>query len=253
MEVYFLRPGSSGALEQIATPEIRATVTPELNNFHFTPTKAGVYAIVVTAYDAAGNSARARKIFNYDDKPGFQETDEPVRFSGPQNNSLFFTTDSERKATLTWAGRFIPKNEEFSRRVEAWPIDQNTIDDVYANTFGLRSISAINGPVGVNSMSCVFRIESTNTGDQPEVDDGTPEGGAVLRNCSTDLESQTATLELAGLSIRNGDTVVVTLNASDYSENTFSTVTAKATLDETRPDVSVHEFVPNRDDGDYSL
>ena len=250
MEVYFLQPGTSGSLVQPADPEVTATVKPDQNNFQFIAWRPGVYAIVVTVYDEANNTARARKIFNYDEKPaGFQETNAPVYFMGPSNSSSSFTTDRDGKATLSWAGRFVFKNEELSRSAEPWPIDKNSVDDVYGTTFGLRSVSAVSGAVGITSMSCTYRIEPTS-GNQPGVDAETPEG-AVVRNCSTDLQSETATLDLADSSIRSGDVVTVWLNASDHSGRT-ATVTTTSTLDISRPDVTDHEFVPNRDDKHFS-
>jgi len=248
--VYFLQPGTSGSLVQPADTEVTATVKPDQNNFQFIARRPGVYAIVVTVYDEANNTARARKIFNYDEKPaGFQETNAPVYFMGPSNSSSSFTTDRDGKATLSWAGRFVFKSEELTRSVEPWPVVQNTIDDVYGTMFGLRSVSAVSGAVGITNMSCMYRMEPTS-GNQPEVGAETPEG-AVVRNCSTDLQSETATLDFTDSSIRSGDVVTVWLNASDHSGRTVTVIT-RATLDLSRPNVTHHEFVPNRDDKHFS-
>ena len=253
-EVYFLQPGTSGSLVQPADTEVTATVKPDQNNFQFIARRPGVYAIVVTVYDEANNTARARKIFNYDEKPaGFQETNAPVYFMGPSNSSSSFTTDRDGKATLSWAGRFVFKSEELSRSVEPWPIDENTIDDVYGTTFGLRSISAITGSVGLNSITCKYRLDPTDAaagGDQPEGGAEGPEG-PVVRNCSIDQDAETATLDFDGMTVNNGDGVTVWLNASDYNGNTV-TVRATATQDSTMPVVGDHNFAANRDDVDFS-
>jgi len=172
VDVYLLRPGISGSLQQLANPERpTTTVTPDLNNFQFRAETLGVYAIVLTVYDEANNSARARKIFNYNDQPGFEDTQTPVRFLS-SNSSAFITAlddDTTIPLILSWAGRFVPKNEDLSQRVEPWRIDQNTIDDVYGTTFGLRSISAVSGAVGVSGMTCIYRIvRNSYAGDIPD-------------------------------------------------------------------------------------
>jgi len=253
VDVYLLRPGTSGSLQQLADPEEpMTTVTPDLNNFQFRAAKAGVYAIVLTVYDETGNSAKARKIFNYNDQPGFEDTHTPVRFLA-SNSSAFITAvddDTTIPLVLSWAGRFVPKNEELSRRVEPWPIDQNTIDDVYGTTFGLRSISAVSGAVGVSGMTCIYRIVPNSYAgdipDQPEPDADAP-ATDMTGNCTTDLQNETAALDIASL-IKNGDTVFVWLNVTDYTDKTAATVRVKAIVDLTRPEVKGHELVVNRDD-----
>ena len=249
MDVYLLRPGTSGFLQQLGVPEYSTTtVTTDLIYIQFIA--PGVYAIVLTVYDEANNSARARKIFNYNDQPGFEDTQTPVRFLSSNSSSFITALDDDTPLILSWSGRFVPKNEELSQRVEPWPIDQNTIDDVYGTTFGLRSISAVSGAVGVSGMTCVYRIVSNSNAsdipDQPDLDADALETGTI-GNCTTDLQNETATLDIASL-ISNGDTVFVWLNVTDYTEKTAATVRVKAIVDLTRPVVKGHELVVNRDD-----
>ena len=252
VEVYLLQPGTSGTLQQLADPQISSTVTPELNNFQYIAERPGVYAIVATVYDAAGNSARARKIFTFNDQPGFDETEAPVYFIGSNSNANSFITTIDSEAdqlTLSWAGRFVPKNLQLSRRVEPWPTDQNTIDDVYGTTFGARSISADSDAVGVTDISCVYRVvPNSNAGelpDQPELGPEAPQD-ALAGNCSTDLKKETATLDLAS-PLKDGDVVMVRLVARDYSGTAEATVKVTATVDVTRPVVSDASFERNRD------
>jgi len=234
-----------------------ASVTPDLNNFHYTAPQPGVYAIVVTVYDGANNSARARKIFNYDDQPGFDVTDEPVYFvRGRQktNHSYITTLNNERWLTVNFTGRYIPKNLELSGRVEPWPIDQNSIDDVYGTTFGMRSVDAVGDIVGVTNMSCVYLIDNKTGGRgfaEPQLDQPPP-AGTVVGNCSTYLDRQTAILDLDA-PLKHGATVVVWLKASDH-RGAAGTVTdvVKVTLDLTIPYITSDEFVKNRDDKYYS-
>jgi len=251
VDVYLLRPGTSGFLQQLGVPETSTTtVTPDLNNFQFRAPRPGVYAIVLTVYDVANNSARARKIFNYNDQPGFEDTQTPVRFLSSNSSSFITALDDDTPLILSWAGRFVPKNEELSQRVEPWPIDQNTIDDVYGTTFGLRSISAVSGAVGVSGMTCIYRIVPNSYAgdilDQPELDADAPATDR-MGNCTTDLQNETAALDIASL-IRNGDTVFVWMNVTDYTDKTAATVRVKAIVDQTRPNVTRHKFVANRDD-----
>ena len=254
MAVYLLQPGTSGTLVQLADPEDTATVQPDQNNYHFSPRQPGVYAIVVTVYDETGNKARARKIFNFHDQStatGFKDTKVPVHFISPHTGRPvpFITADRDGNATLSWAGRFVSKNSSLTGSVEPWPIDENTIDDVYGTTFGLRSISAITGVVGITSISCTYSIKSTGTGG--------PEGGAegpeddVRRNCTIDPEAETAILDFSDSPVTSGDIVTVWLNVSGH-DDAKATVKKSATVDLSRPDVTVQEFVANRDDKHFS-
>jgi len=253
VEVYLLRTGTSGTLEQLGSPERSGSVTPALNYFQYTAPQPGVYAIVVTVYDGANNSARARKIFNYNDQPGFNVTDKPVYFVGgsPRTNRSFITTlNNHRKLTVNFTGRYVPKNLELSRRVEPWPIDQYSIDDVYGTTFGLRSVDAVNDIVGITNMSCVYLIDPTNGGrglGEPQLNQP-QRRGVVVGNCSTDLNTQTATVNVT-VTLGSGATVVVWLKASDHRGAAGThTDRVKVTVDLTRPNITSLEFVKNRDD-----
>jgi len=249
VEVYYLRAGTGDTLQQLGDPEVTATVTPDLNNFHYTAPKPGVYAIVVTVYDAANNSARARKIFNYDNEPAYTETDAPAYFKEALNETHPFITklDNKRKLTLTWPGRFQfnkPKLEWY-KRVEPWEIDQRSIDDIYGTTFGLRSISAIDKNEESSNYSCVYIIDPKTGGLGLEVppDNSSLPQGYIVGNCS--VADDTATLNLKS-DLRDGNTVVVWVTASDLRGS--NTVKRKVTLDESRANVSGHQFLKNRED-----
>ena len=251
--MYLLREGTSGTLQQLGDPEETATVTPDLNNFHYTAPQPGVYAIVVTVYDAANNTARARKIFNYNDQPGFTETDAPVYFMEARGQSRSFITRLEtRHLTLNWTGRFVPNHLELSKRVEPWPIEQYSIDDVYGTTFGLRSIDAVSNVVGITNMSCIYLVDSKNGGrgsEEPQLDSPMPDG-VVVGNCSADLQTETSTLDLDS-PLKNGDTIVVWLKINDH-RGQAGTKNFRWTVDKTRPNITGHNFNKNRDDKYYS-
>ena len=251
VEVYRLRSDRSGTLVQLGTPEKpKTTVTPDLNNFQFVAPEIGVYAIVVTVYDAANNSARARKIFSYYDQPGFIDTNAPISFSGVSEHNRLYITKLGRanKLTLNWTGRFIPKNRELGRRVEPWPADQNSIDDIYGSVFGLRSTSAMSSAATVSTMSCIYLMDPKNGGrgfEKPRLDGTSTPRGVVVGNCSTDLETDSGSLDL-NAPLRSGDTVVVWLTAVNQSGQNV-TVKVYSTADLSRPSVSAHEFSKNRD------
>jgi len=207
-----------------------------------------VYAIVVTVYDSANNSARARKIFNYNDQPGFTETDVPVYFrESGQKNAFISDLDNKQKLTLTFAGRFEVEQHELGSRVEPWPAEQHSIDDIYGTTFGERSIDAVSGVSGIANMSCSCTVNRAPGG--PEFAEPGPDSqetnGVVTGNCTADLQ-ETATLDF-DLPLRSGDMVLVTLTVTDY-RGTVSTVTAESMVDETRANISGHQFRKNRDD-----
>ena len=254
MEVWYLREGTTGTLQQLGAPEVTATVTPELNNFEYTAPRPGVYAIVVTVYDAANNSARARKIFNYNNQPAFTTTDSPAYFSeANEMNRLFITRlQTRNRLTVTWAGRFVvqPVQQELTARVEPWPTEPHSIDDKYGTTFGHRSISELSGSLNY-SMYCVYLIDPNTGGrgfEEPQPGSQIPNGTAV-GDCSANviLETETATLDLSSSPLHNGDTVVAWLRAFDHG-GASSTVKIKSTVDTTAATVSSHQFLKNRDD-----
>jgi len=249
VEVYRLRPGvTSNTLVQLGSPETTATVAPYLNNFQYTAPQPGVYAIVVTVYDVANNSARARKIFNYDDQPRFSDTDSPVYFieTAGRNRSYISTVDNTRNLTLNFAGRFEveAQSQEFSWRVEPWPTDRHSIDDIYGTTFGLRSISAVRGLYTATNMSCICAVDKNNGGrglDESSLSSPLPDG-VFVGKCVTDLKTETAHVHFYS-PVRNGETVVVWLKASVYS-GLGGTITLKftSTLDGTVANVTTQLF-----------
>ena len=256
VEVYFLTAGTSGNLVPHQTPEIKATVKPAKNNFQYTAPQPGDYAIVITVYDEANNSAKARKIFIYNDQPGFSVTDEPVYFkeANPESRSFITKLDNRLKLTVTWAGRFVPRELEL-RRVEPWPIDPYSIDDKYGTTFGLRSIKGDKNQTYL-SLNCIYIIDTKNSDrgfaePQPyfsNPDDTSIPDGVIVGNCSVDSKTKTATLDLES-PLSNGDTVIVWLNATDVSGVASpSTAKIKATVDVSIANVSEHGFQKNRDD-----
>jgi len=269
VEVYFLRAGTSETLQQLGDPEKKATVTPDLNNFQYTAPRPGVYAIVVTVFDEAGNSAKARKIFNFNDQPGFTMTDAPVYISGTDkksNYSFITTLPNKNKLTVNFAGRFVRKKNELHKRVEPWPIRPDRIDDIYGTTFGLRSINKLRTNESV--VLCNYIVDPKTGGrgfEDPSLDsqNGDVDGGfaqplndsqlsdgVVFGNCSADLKTETATVDLYQ-PLENGDTVVIWLRINDV-EGAVS-VKYTSTLDETRPSVSGVQFLKNRDNEYESL
>ena len=256
VEVYYLTAGTSNTLQQQKNPEITATVKPSSNNFQYTAPQPGDYAIVVTVYDGANNSAKARKIFKYDDQPGFTVTDEPVYFkeSNPESRSFITKLDNRLKLTVTWAGRFVPRQIEILR-VEPWQTDPYGIDDNYGTTFGLRSIAGMSSRTDM-SLSCYYHIDTRKSDrgfaePEPFYSDGDRDSipdGVIVGNCSADLETETATLDFDS-PLSNGDTVTVWLNATDINGAANpSSVKLEATVDESKPNVSTHDFLKNRDD-----
>ena len=256
VEVYRLSVGASGTLEQLGDPEVTATVTPEENNFQYTAPRPGVYAIVVTVYDAANNSARARKIFNYDNQPAFTMTHSPAYFreAGGTNKSFITTLETRDKLTVTWAGRFVaqPVQQELRGRVQPWPIQPHSIDDIYGTAFGLRSVSALIDGFSYG-VTCVYIIDPHTGGRgfaEPQFGSQSPDG-VVVGDCSADvnLETETATLNLTSSPLNDGDTVVVWLRAFDHrGESGSSVVKIKSTFDTTGPSVSTQQFFKNRYD-----
>ena len=173
----------------------------------------------------------------------------PVYFrESGQKNAFISDLDNKQKLTLTFAGRFEVEQHELGSRVEPWPAEQHSIDDIYGTTFGERSIDAVSGVSGIANMSCSCTVNRAPGG--PEFAEPGPESpapnGVVTGNCSADLQTETAAMYF-DLPLRSGDMVLVTLTATDY-RGTVSTVTVESMIDESRANISGHQFRKNRDD-----
>jgi len=98
-------------------------------------------------------------------------------------------------------------------------------------------------------MSCVYLVDSRNGGrgiDQPVPDsDSEIRAGVVVGNCSTDLQRETATLDLDS-PLNTSDTVVVWLSAN--GEDGASSIKITATADFTRANIISQQLLKNRDD-----
>src|SRR6218665_2805623 len=109
-------------LVPVGAPLKAENVNITLNNFRFTLQNPGAYSIVLTVYDKANNSAKARKILNYDNHDSsFYETASPIYLSSadPVTNYKFIT-HLEKPADgispyqfyVNWSSHFAISNDQ---------------------------------------------------------------------------------------------------------------------------------------------
>lgn len=160
-------------LEERKTPLATGDVTGDVNNFQFTATKPGVYSIHLTVYDRANNSARARKIFNFNDQESYETTDKPVYVSEAdettRSSELSFVRrlDNPRELNLNWPGRFQSDSKYasmFSMPVVGWLAAANSVDDQFAQKYGMRSTAAVQNLTGIASLSWAYVVDASTGG-----------------------------------------------------------------------------------------
>src|SRR6218665_2427516 len=148
-----------GQLQQIQNPlpGSEQNIDPNKNNYLFIMGQdSGVYSIVLTVYDQAGNTANARKLFIYNTGSKLQTNpSSPVYLqeANPSTNYTWLTNfDTPRDGsniplTVTWTNHFISSalfNGDWGLPATPWD-PNNGIDDRYDNTYGRRSVKAIEG------------------------------------------------------------------------------------------------------------
>jgi hypothetical protein len=246
VEVFLLKSGVDDTLQPIGNALISAETTPDLNNFQFTSPEPGVYAIVLTAYDQANNSAKARKIYNFNDQPSFTTTGAPafVQEADASSNYSYITTIHNRnQLTLKWPGRFKTDdiyNELLLLRVKPLAIDSNTIDDKFGTKFGMRSINAVRNLTGIDSIVYRYVVDKDGGGlgvEEPNDNETWPSVGKTAESAILNFTER----------LENGDTVVVWLKVVDLTGNP-SIAVIKAFVDASPVEVANYTFATRSPD-----
>jgi serine/threonine protein kinase len=234
VEVYYMQPDAQNLLVPTGAPLRAENVNITLNNFRFTCPNPGAYSIVLTVYDKANNSARARKIFNYDNhESSFYETASPIYLSAADPNTTYrFITRLEKQADGTtpyqfnviWDGHFANSNQEdWLREVRPWG-STDDYDDNYGSRFGLRSIDSLIKENGVSGYELAYSVDNRTGGV-----------GAVPPSTFTVITDRSKTSFPISIpaSLKDGDTIIVWLNVSDLYGN-WVMIVSRTSVDTSR-------------------
>src|SRR6218665_344834 len=171
----------SGQLQQIGAPLPGSVqdIYPNGNDYIFTlGQESGVYSIVLTVYDQAGNTANARKLFIYNtgSKLGTNPS-YPVYLqeANPSTNYTWLTNfDTPRDGsniplTVIWTNHFISSAQfsgDWALPATPWnSLGIEGIDDRNGNTYGRRSITAISGLTdGIAFYDVAYFVDSSGGG-----------------------------------------------------------------------------------------
>ena len=216
-----MQPDVTGKLVEVGSALSQLDVDIKLNNFQFTCDKPGVYSIILTVYDRAGNTAKARKIINYNDEPitisnspMYLDKADPTTIDAQSghafiNKPLDDPQDGIFHFTANWTGHFVNNYPpEWLARVKSWQdLGITGIDDRYGSTYGMRSIDQVTGLTGVISFSYAYKIDSVGG------------IGAVPPSNFTQLTDKqtTLTINITKDQLKNGQTIVVWVKAYDIT------------------------------------
>jgi len=236
-----MQPDADNLLVPTGAPLRAENVNITLNNFRFTCQKPGAYSIVLTVYDKANNSAKARKILNYDDHDSsFYETATPIYLSSadPATGYKFITRLDKPADGVTpyqfyvnWGGHFAISNDQDSLlEVRPWTSDPTiNIDDNRGSKYGLRSIDSFTKETGVSGYELAYSVDTRSGGV-----------GAVAPANFTIITDRSATSFPISISstLKDGDTIVVWMKVYDlYGKST--TIVTKTHVDTSRFSINI--------------
>ena len=237
VELFYMQPDVTGKLVEIGSALSQKDVDIRLNDFQYTCDKPGVYSIILTVYDQAGNTNKARKIITYNDEPitisnspMYLDKADPTTIDAQSGhafiNKLDIPQDGVFHFTANWTGHFVNNYKpEWLARVKSWQDLGITtgIDDRYGSTYGMRSIDQVTGLTGIISFSYAYDIDSLGG------------NGAVQPDNFTQLTDKqtTLTLDIPQNQLKNGQTIVVWIKAYDITGS--SNVIVSKTFVDTNP------------------
>ncbi|CAG2198378.1 unnamed protein product [Mytilus edulis] len=104
-------------------------------------TTPGMYSLIFSAFDRAGNHKSTRSVFLYDNQSVVEKVPDTriiVKESTPDTNYTWITVDTS-SLTVTWAGRFMNERHDIFKWCSAIE-DSSHIDEVYDDRFGQRTV-----------------------------------------------------------------------------------------------------------------
>ena len=124
----------------------------------FNVTIPGMYSIIFTAFDKAGNYKSTRSVFLFDDQSVVETTSGTrmiVTESTSETNYTWVVTDTSQ-LHVKWPGRFINERHVVNGWLE--PVANHTsIETVYDDIFGRRTVQWYTNIKGIIFMLTIFR------------------------------------------------------------------------------------------------
>ena len=222
VDMYYLQPDINGVLDSVGGPISSTDVDIALNNFIYNCPKPGTYSIVLTVYDHAGNSAKVRKIFTYNDQPSIIKTNASLYIDGadPGTDYQFFTNlvvpqnGADYKFVVKWPGLFVSTfKNEWLGQVNRWPLANNVHDDIDGNTYSIRTTDKLTSFTGVLTYEFAFTVDSAGGIGVQE-----PSAGNFTSLNNTNVEQYAFNVSQSLLS-EDGRTVTMWLKAYDLNGN----------------------------------
>jgi len=222
--MYYLQPDINGNLDSVGGPISSTDVDITLNNFIFNCPQAGTYSIVLTVYDRAGNSAKVRKIFTYNDQPSIFVTSAPMYIDAadPGTGYQFITNlavpqgVADYQFLAKWPGRYNSTfKSDWLRQVNRWPLQANSHDDIDGGKYGIRSTDPLTNMTGVLTYEFAYTVDSVGGIGAQE-----PSNFTSLNN--TNAAQYSFAVPQSLLSV-DGKTITMWLKAYDLNGNLFTT------------------------------
>ncbi|KAK3082667.1 hypothetical protein FSP39_002132, partial [Pinctada imbricata] len=185
----------------LATKTVAANVTEVVENV----INPGLYEVVLTCYDVAGNHRSARRIILVDDLSVIETIESnPITVQGASSNATNWFVQPVTMVTVSWTNHFENTRHIGSGWLEAvgdYPGIERT--SKYDDIFWTRTVDAMTHVRGILEFSVKYEIRNSS--------------GVVKQyqdyQVTPDLNVQTETL--MGLTWTDGDTLEITIQAMD--------------------------------------
>ncbi|KAK2165621.1 hypothetical protein NP493_1358g02009 [Ridgeia piscesae] len=233
-KVFPLAPDSEGQLVEKSAPIAEGKPTSSCLEFtSYAPVDAGMYSVVLTVEDAAGNAALARGLFLWDAQSRVTTTSTPMSVTGVSavRDNVVWLTSPVDSFVVNWSGHFenaFQHDNKLLNKVKPWP-ESKGLDDLY----GDRTVDAIPNARGIVR----FDVGSEYI------------NSSVLTTMSDNGLKESLEFQAA---IADGDSIRVLIRAVDVTGNN-ATDWLFIRVDSSPPIFMSHTFEKNVDSGDPKL
>ncbi|CAC5401969.1 unnamed protein product [Mytilus coruscus] len=127
----------------------------------FNVTTPGMYSIIFTVFDKAGNHKSTRSVFLYDDESVVETTPETriIVTESTVNTNYTWVVQNMTRLLVRWTGRFTNERHHVRHWLEQLTPNQH-VDELYDDNFGVRKVDWFTNVLGVVK----FDINYTVTG-----------------------------------------------------------------------------------------
>ncbi|CAH1249044.1 SCARF2 [Branchiostoma lanceolatum] len=206
-EVYMLVATGNQLTEPHTTFAHGTISTSNIQHPTITLTTAGVYSVILTADDAAGNYRRTRRFVLYDNTNAVEiDSHHPLTIaSSVAGNGDIWLHCTACAVTASWPNRFINRYHNHNKLLNTISEFSAGIDAAYDQTTGTRSKQAIPNALGVTQFQVAFGKDHA--------------GGSTLTSASSWSAGDLNTQYSSSVSKVDGDTVKIWVKAKDIMNN----------------------------------